>query len=112
MSRVRLFTVAILAIIVCTPQFVFAQSGKISGVVRSAATGEPLIGVNVLVDGTQQGAVTDVEGHYFILRLRPGTYTVKYSYISHTPQTVENIEIRSGLTSEMNVYLEEEADWA
>ena len=49
----------------------FAQSAKIAGIVRSASTGEPLIGVNVLVDGTLQGAVTDIDGHYFFKGAEP-----------------------------------------
>ncbi len=53
-----------------------AQSGKIAGTVRDASTGEALPGVNVVIDGTTQGAVTDLNGFYNILNVRPGTYAV------------------------------------
>ncbi|GIS53698.1 hypothetical protein Ct9H90mP29_07400 [bacterium] len=32
-------------------------------------TGEPLIGANVMVDGTPLGAATDTDGNYFILQV-------------------------------------------
>ncbi len=37
---------------------------KVSGTVREQATGEPMIGVGVFVEGTTIGAVTDMDGHY------------------------------------------------
>jgi len=42
------------------------QQVKISGTVTDANTGEPLPGVNILVEGTMQGVVTDVFGKYSI----------------------------------------------
>jgi len=39
---------------------------KITGKVTDAETGEPLIGANVYIDGTNIGTVTDVDGNYSI----------------------------------------------
>ena len=39
-----------------------AGTGKISGKVTDAQTGEELIGINVLVEGTTTGAATGVDG--------------------------------------------------
>ena len=44
---------------------VFAQGRTVSGVVKDA-TGEPMIGVNVLVKGTTNGSITDLDGMYSI----------------------------------------------
>ena len=41
----------------------FAQT-QISGSVTDAATGEKLVGANVLVEGTDVGSSTDVDGNY------------------------------------------------
>ena len=44
------------------------------------ATGEPLIGVNVLVKGTTIGGVTDVDGNYSIMVTKSPT-SLQFSYI-------------------------------
>ena len=41
--------------------------GKIAGRVVDAATGDPLPGVNVVLDGTTQGTATDMDGEYVII---------------------------------------------
>ncbi|MCH5246802.1 MAG: TonB-dependent receptor [Muribaculaceae bacterium] len=43
-----------------------AQSVTVTGTVTSAADGEPLIGVSVMVIGTQNGTATDIDGNYSI----------------------------------------------
>ena len=63
----------------------FAQS-KVSGTVKDA-NGEPLIGVSVMEVGTNNGAVTDMNGNY-TLNVKPGA-KLKLSYIGFTPQTVK-----------------------
>ena len=46
------------------PGAAWAQSpGSVAGTVTSAASGEPLPGVNVLVEGTELGTATDAQGH-------------------------------------------------
>lgn len=42
------------------------QQQKVSGLVTDGATGEPLPGVNIVVEGTTIGGVTDMDGRYSI----------------------------------------------
>ena len=65
--------------------FTFAQS-KVSGTVKDA-NGEPLIGVSVMEVGTNNGAVTDMNGNY-ILNVKPGA-KLKLSYIGFTSKTIK-----------------------
>lgn len=65
--------------------FTFAQS-KVSGTVKDA-NGDPLIGVSVMEVGTNNGAVTDINGNY-TLNVKPGA-KLKLSYIGFTSQTVK-----------------------
>ena len=45
----------------------FAQNGiKVTGRVTEKGSGEPLIGVAVVVEGTQNGTVTSLDGTYVI----------------------------------------------
>ncbi|MEL6821808.1 MAG: carboxypeptidase-like regulatory domain-containing protein [Calditrichota bacterium] len=73
------------ALILCILLFgmaqVWAQSGKISGQVTDARTGQPLVGANVYVLGTQIGSATDVDGVYLI-NVPAGSYEVRTDYVS------------------------------
>jgi hypothetical protein len=49
-----------IVLLVCAPS-AFAQTGTINGRVTDAATGQSLPGVNVAVEGTMQGSITDAD---------------------------------------------------
>lgn len=59
-----------------------AQQVTLSGSITDSSTGETLIGATVFVDGQQTGVSTNVYGFYS-LSLKPGTYTINYSYIGY-----------------------------
>jgi len=84
-------------------QLLFAASGKISGRVTDSVTGEPLIGVNIMLEGRQLGAATDVDGYYFIINIEPGLYTLVASYVGYEQTIIENIAVRSDLTSKVDL---------
>lgn len=63
-----------------------AQGRKVQGKVVDQ-TGEPLIGVSIQVKGTQQGAVTDMDGN-FSLDAAPGA-TLVVSYVGYQTQTLK-----------------------
>jgi outer membrane receptor protein involved in Fe transport len=86
---------------------VIAQTGKLSGKVTDE-NGEPLIGANVLIDGTNQGAATDFEGYYSILNIRPGTHTVNFRYIGYQSKIIQNIIINADKTTSIDVTLNSE----
>lgn len=46
-------------------------TGKIAGQITDKATGEVLIGCNVIVEGEGIGAATNLNGHYYILNIPP-----------------------------------------
>ena len=62
----------------------FAQQVSVKGHVKDA-TGEPVIGANVLVKGTTNGAITDLDGN-FVLNA-PQNSTIVVSFIGY--KTVE-----------------------
>lgn len=86
----------------------FAQQGKISGQVVEAETGKPIPGVNVVIVGTQTGTTTNPDGQYTILNVDPGTYDLRASSVGFENQTVEGVEVRLDLTTEVNFELPEE----
>ncbi len=88
---------------------IFAQtSGKLKGRIVDPK-GEPLIGANILVQGTSTGTTSDLDGYYNILDLRTGTYSVEYRYVGYQSKIVKNIKIIPDQTTEINVTLSEQA---
>lgn len=58
----------------------------VTGLVKDA-TGEPLIGVNVLVKGTTTGSVTDVDGKFSLADVSPNA-VISVSYIGYVTQDI------------------------
>ena len=105
----RKATLSLLFFVLVAAAPAWAQSGKISGRVTDAATGEALPGVNVLVEGTQRGAMTDVNGAYTILNVSPGTYSLRFSFLGFAVQIVEGVDVNIDETTTIDVAMQEEA---
>lgn len=85
--------------------FLVAQDGKLRGRVTDKESGEPLIGANVLIEGTSLGASSDVNGDYVILGVPPGLFSVKASYIGYASVTISNLRVSANLTTNQNFQL-------
>ncbi len=84
-----------------------ATTGKISGRVTDKGSGEPLIGLNIIVNEVGMGAASDINGYYLILNMQPGTYTLKLSMIGYQSLQIENIEVTSDHTTTINAQLDQ-----
>ncbi len=82
-----------------------AASGKISGTVTDAKTGEPLPGANVYLEGTAIGAATNLKGEYLISPVPPGKYTVSVTFIGYKSKKI-SIQVQANQTLELNIKLE------
>ncbi|MFN4882252.1 MAG: carboxypeptidase-like regulatory domain-containing protein, partial [Bacteroidota bacterium] len=60
----------------------YAQSGSISGSVLDANK-EPMAFVTVQLEGTNKGAISDINGKYTIDNLNAGTYTLTSTYLGY-----------------------------
>lgn len=89
-------------------QAAWAQSGKLAGTVTDADTGEPLPGVNVVLQGTQRGAATNPDGQYSIIGITPGNYTVRFSLVGYSTKLLRDVRIVSNRTRTLDVELNEE----
>lgn len=105
-----IFRSAILLFLVnCISVSLYAQStGTLSGTVTDAKTGDPLIGTTVLLEGTELGDATDVNGRYTITNIPTRTYNVKASFVGFISQTKFNIVIRSEGNIDVNFQLQED----
>ncbi|NQT27491.1 TonB-dependent receptor [candidate division KSB1 bacterium] len=85
---------------------VFSQTtGKISGTVLDAGTGAPLIGANVMLQGTYLGAATALDGSFYIINIPPGKFTVRVSMMGYETQHLENMKVSVNRTSTIMVKL-------
>ena len=54
---------------------------SISGIVSDSTNGSPLIGANIMLNGTSLGAATNKDGRYSIDKIPLGDYTLSASYM-------------------------------
>jgi outer membrane cobalamin receptor len=80
--------------------------GKITGTVKDKSTGEPLVGANVLVNGTFLGSAADSEGNFIISKLSPGIYNLRVSMIGYETKQINPVLIREKETVEIASNLE------
>lgn len=84
------------------------KPGKISGTVVDAATGEVLLGVSIYVEGTETGAISDMDGVFTVKKLDPGTYSLRAQMVGYANLTVTDITVEPGATATVNFQLTEE----
>ncbi len=92
-------------LLIITSYLMAGTTGKIAGKVVDSETGEPLLGVNIIIEGTSLGAATDLDGEYYILNIPPGIYNVKASFIGYTPQRIEQVRVQVDLTTQLDFTL-------
>ena len=78
------------------------QDQKLKGQVIDATTGEPVIGVNVLVKGSTNGTITDIDGKYELNA--PAGTILQISFIGY-----KTVEI-AATTSEQTIKLHEDTE--
>ncbi|MEN8191294.1 MAG: TonB-dependent receptor [Bacteroidota bacterium] len=102
---IRKVTVLFFTIIILTANLFAGVTGKITGTIKDADTDEPLIGANVILEGTTFGSSTDLDGSFFILNIPPGKYNLIVSYIGFQKQTITEIEVFSDRTTKQDIFL-------
>lgn len=99
----RKFTLFLAFLFFIGVNFAFAQTRTISGTVTSADNGSALPGVSVVVVGTTNGTVTDLNGKY-TLTVGPNAKALSFSFVGMKKQ-----EITIGSSNEINVVMQTQA---
>ncbi|MCI1719556.1 MAG: TonB-dependent receptor [Bacteroidales bacterium] len=100
MKRIT-FVLALL--LLCVPQFIGAQTIKVTGTVTSATEKYPLEGTGVMIRGTKNGVATDYNGQY-VINVRKDAVLV-FSSVGY-----KTVEIPVNGRSVINVAMEEDAN--
>ena len=110
LSRASFSIICIVALLIISSS-VFGQShltGRISGVLVDAETGDPLIGANIYLAGTTIGAGTDLDGSYVILNVPEGTYTLVVSMLSYAETKVTGVKVKFNETTQISLSVKPE----
>ena len=70
------------------PEPTDASLGVIRGRIVDSEN-QVLPGASVVIESLHTGAVSDVNGYYSLVNLKPGTYTVKVTYVGYEPKTAQ-----------------------
>ncbi len=107
MLKKFIFTITLLlGLIIVT----FAQEGSVSGKIVDKETGEELIGATAYIGANEKGAVTDIYGNYQIKGIPAGSYTLEISYVSYQKQIIQNVEVKDGENTVINISLSPDTD--
>ncbi len=85
----------VILIIIAFQATILAQSGSLRGKVLDKETKSPLIGANVIVQGTSLGAAADLSGNFFIANIPVGRHKITISYIGYNSDTA-SVTIKEG----------------
>ena len=108
MNKILLFIISILFTFTFPSNLFGGITGKIAGKVTDTESGEPLIGINIIIEGTTQGAATRLDGSYIINNVEPGTYNMVFSGVGYQKKIVTDVRVSSDFTTNIDIDLSSE----
>ena len=82
----------------------YGQRIEVFGTVTDTQTGNPLCGVNVVIDGTKPGTTTDIDGNYFLEALPNDTLV--FSFVEYKQNSIQKKFISISGRQMINVALQ------
>ena len=116
----RILSICLLALLSFLPanRLWAGVTGKITGQVVDASSGEPLIGADVILVARNEGGTpvelspsnrlggaTDEKGEYFIINISPGIYSIKFNYIGYQSLLKTNVRVLVDMTTDLDAQL-------
>jgi TonB-dependent receptor len=92
--------------ILLTVNLALSQTGRISGTVMDAKTGETLPGATILIEGTAKVASADFDGKFSINNVPAGKVTIVASYISYNTKKIAEVIVKANDVTDINILLE------
>lgn len=97
--------ILIIALLCVFSSFAHAQTGELRGVVIDDQANETLFGATVMIQGTNTGRATDMEGGFSFRNLSVGDYTLVISYLGYRTREVD-VNVRSNEETFIRIGLE------
>jgi hypothetical protein len=83
-----------------------AQNGTIEGKIFDVSNNEPLPFVNVIVNGTNVGSTTDLDGKFIFTGLEPGFINLKASFVGYRTVISPDILVTNAKTAYIELKME------
>ncbi len=91
----------------CIPSIIVAQKGTIAGKIIDAKYADALIGVSIRLDENGGGAISDLDGNFSIANVPVGKHKITINYTGYSPKTIEDIDVKNGEATTVDVAMEE-----
>jgi TonB-dependent receptor len=89
LSRLKMQVMLFGAIFCMYTTHTIAQGNRITGVITDELTGEGLIGANVAIEGLYIGAASDLTGHFEVVGIPDGPFTLLIKYIGYEDKSMD-----------------------
>ena len=101
----------ILSLLFFLPALLFSQiNGSINGYIYDSKSQLPLLGANVIIEGTEKGAISDENGFFEINNISPKSYNLSVSYVGYQSKKIFNIIIKSKGNQTLEILLVESSE--
>lgn len=88
----------------CVPGAQAQTTGIVAGTVVDSTSDEPLVGVNVVLLGTERGISSNAEGRFSMDQVPSGTYTLRASFVGYGTIQQE-VTVQAGKTTRVSIAL-------
>lgn len=101
----------ILSLLLVLPTLLFSQiDGSINGYIYDSKSQLPLLGANVIIEGTEKGAISNENGFFEITNISPKSYNLSVSYVGYQSKKIFNIIIKSKGNQTLEILLVESSE--
>ena len=83
-----------------------SEPSEVSGVIKDKTSSETLPYANIVVKGTVNGTVSDLNGEFRLGNLRAGDYTLQVSYTGYSTQEIE-VSLKAGEKKRLAISLDQ-----
>jgi iron complex outermembrane receptor protein len=86
-------------------QFLLAETGSISGIIKDKDTKQPLAGANIVLKEKYQGTTSDKGGIFILNNIKEGSYQLEVSFLGYK-EYLSEVRVESGETTRISIELE------
>ena len=79
--------------------------GKLNGYIFDSKSQLPLLGANIIIEGTDKGAISNEDGFFEISMIKPESYNLSISYLGYQSKKIFNVIVKSKGNQTLEIYL-------
>lgn len=96
-----------ITLLILFTSFVFAQKGTIRGRIYNSKTNEPLEFANIIIQGTNLGSTSDLDGNYIFTGIDPGFKQLVVSLVGFQTTLSPEIQVQGNQTTFLDIPVNE-----